>query len=784
MTELHLTKNLPESAPTRALLGIARPDDTDWGHVRAVQLHGMRATALLWLIANILAVAGTVMVEFGRVGLLELLAWSAAMILVQFDCFRRMKRGDFDDRKTVSLAELQRIQLQAILPSLLWGAALLWVAHIGTVDMLVPLYTILLLLLIASATVVAAVPLATIILVSITGICAAIGFSMQHAYIMAPSSLGIAFLLVVASIQGARLHVAAYLSRVSLQEKSETVSLLLREFEDSGADWLWQTDTARRVARVSPRFAYALAHEPSEIDGLPLLQLMAGEAWESGNFPAALHDLAEKLNRREPFSNLLVPVFINKRKLWWELSASPRLGEDGSFLGFRGVGSDVTAQQESQKKISHLARFDTLTGLPNRLQLYEALGAAMLDADKWRSRCCFLMIDLDRFKAVNDTLGHPVGDRLLSRVSKRLQAIMSENELCGRLGGDEFAVVVKDGSDSAYVTRLSERIIESLSLPYEVDQHTLFIGASVGAAIGPRDGKTVEMLMRSADLALYRSKDAGGGSHTLYQPSLHADAEERRVMEMELRQALSRGELHLQYQPVVDAVDYTVTGFEALLRWNSAKFGPVSPAKFIPLAEDTRLIAEIGQWVLEQACQDAAQWPDMIKVAVNISADQLMTPNFLDVVNGALTQSGLPIRRLELEVTESIFVRGGIAEQMLQRVIDMGIKLSLDDFGTGYSSLGYLSRTRFETIKVDRSFVQGAARNVPESIAIIRAVVAMADSLGMSTTAEGVETEEELKLLQKLGAKKIQGYYFGRPMSFDDACALFTQPEIGFPDVA
>ena len=775
MTEFLAQSGQPDRAPLRALLGLARADDMDWGHVRAVQMRGMRANALPRLVASLLAVLTIDLIFFLQQNLLVLALWSLAMVALQLQNFRYVVRGDFTDRKSVALGELKKIQIQAVLPSLLWAAALVYVGLQGAIEPLVVLYTIVLLMLVGSATVVAAVPLATVILVSVVGIGASAAFVLAGGPIIGACSLGISVLLIIAALQSAHTYVGAHLARVTLQEKSETVSLLLREFEDSGADWLWQTDTARRVARVSPRFAYALGQEASEIDGLPLLQLVAGAAWESGDFPPALHTLAEKLNRREPFSNLLVPVYIGDRQLWWELSASPRLGEDGNFLGFRGVGSDVTAQQESQKKISHLARFDTLTGLPNRLQLTESLAEAMREADKWRSRCCFLMIDLDRFKAVNDTLGHPVGDRLLSRVSKRLQSIMSENELCGRLGGDEFAVVVRDGSDSAYVTRLADRIIETLSRPYEVDAHTLFIGASVGTAIGPRDGKTVEMLMRSADLALYRSKDAGGGSHTLYQPSLHADAEERRVMEIELRKALDRNELFLQYQPVVDAEDYSITGFEALLRWNSSKFGPVSPGKFIPLAEDARLIASIGEWVLAQACRDAAHWPDMVKVAVNVSADQLTTPNFIDTVTGALENSGLPMRRLEIEVTESIFVRGGLAETMLARVNELGVKLSLDDFGTGYSSLGYLRKTRFDTIKVDRSFVQGAAKNVPESIAIIRAVVAMAESLGMSTTAEGVENEEELQMIQALGCKKIQGFYFGRPMNFDDACALFNR---------
>jgi diguanylate cyclase (GGDEF)-like protein/PAS domain S-box-containing protein len=315
-------------------------------------------------------------------------------------------------------------------------------------------------------------------------------------------------------------------------------SRLLREFEDSGADWLWQTDVSRCATHVSPRFAYALGEEAKAVEGQPLLKLIAGDAWEGGQYPAELHQLADRLKRRESFSNLIVPVAFKGVQRWWELSASPRHSEDGGFLGFRGVGSDVTEQRESANKISHLARFDTLTGLPNRLQLTETLADALQEAEKWRRRCGFLMIDLDRFTAVNDTLGHPVGDRLLAQVARRLQLIMTDNELCGRLGGDEFAVVIKDANDSKYVATLARRIIDSLSRPYDVDQNTLFIGASVGSALGPADGRTVELLMRSADLALYRSKDEGGNTHHNYQHKLHAHAEERRLMEFELRAAL------------------------------------------------------------------------------------------------------------------------------------------------------------------------------------------------------------------------------------------------------
>jgi diguanylate cyclase (GGDEF)-like protein len=421
-----------------------------------------------------------------------------------------------------------------------------------------------------------------------------------------------------------------------------------------------------------------------------------------------------------------------------------------------------------------MARYDTLTGLPNRMMVTEALGEAMRYADQWRTRCAFLMIDLDRFKAVNDTLGHLVGDQLLARVSERLKSIMTDNELVGRLGGDEFAIVIRDATDHNRVSRVAEAAIELLSRPYEVDHHTLYIGASVGSALGPRDGSTVETLMRNADLALYRSKEEGGGVHHGYEPSLHQEAEERRKLEFSLRRALEKGEMMLNFQPVVDAKDESIVSFEALLRWNSEEHGMVSPAKFIPLAEDTRLIVPIGEWVLREACREAVNWPNGVKVAVNVSGEQLLDRGFIASVVGALSSSGLPPQRLEIEVTESIFVRdASTARSALEQIMALGCGIALDDFGTGYSSLAYIRNLRFSTIKVDRSFVQGAAMGNAESLAIIRAVVAMAESLEMSTTAEGVETEHQLDVIRQLGCRKIQGYYYGRPMPALEASNLF-----------
>jgi diguanylate cyclase (GGDEF)-like protein len=767
---------LPTELSFKALLGFAEPVGLDGDVVRAIQARTMHTRTTLRVALNLFFAIVAVIMYRGIAPVWASFGWAALFCAFHLYSFHQFGTRPGAAKPTPDPQDAKLINQHAIATATIWGSSFILLGHSGGVIDMIGLWAIVLSLMVYASLMLPTAPLAATIFIGVTSLAAIGGFAYHGAYYLSVAAGGIGALLITACLRSARAQILFEVAYAIVQEKSDTVSLLLREFEDSGADWLWQTDTSRCAIHVSPRFAFALGQEARVIEGQPLLKLIAGDAWEEGKYHEALHDLADRLKRRESFSNLIVPVTINATTRYWELSASPRHAENGSFLGFRGVGSDVTEQRVSADKISHLARFDTLTSLPNRLQLTEALADALKDADKWRRRCGFLMIDLDRFKAVNDTLGHPVGDRMLAQVARRLQLIMTDNELCGRLGGDEFAVVIKDASDNKYVMTLAHRIIESLSRPYEVDQNTLFIGASIGSALGPVDGQTVDLLMRSADLALYRSKDQGGNTHHSYQHKLHANAEERRLMEVELRNALAKEQLHVEYQPVVTSdPDHLVVGFEALLRWNNPKFGNVSPAKFIPVAEDARLIVPIGNFILRKACRDAMSWPESTRIAVNISVDQLTSTSFVETVISALHDSGLPAWRLELEVTESIFLRdGGLAVQVLDRLRGLGIKLSLDDFGTGYSSLGYLRNVRFDTIKVDRSFVQGAAKNKAESLAIIRAVVALADSLNIATTAEGVETDAELAMIQQLGCSKIQGYYFGRPMLFADSLALFN----------
>jgi len=757
-------------------MGLKDPSEGDWSRLRALQYRDLHSVSVVRAMAHAIAALIVAGLYRGDIQAGLLWTWLIALGMALVYALRIDVSLVDIDRRSMNRGEFFRHATATAVVSTLWSTPLLAFAPFGSLADHYALWTLTAMLIVGTAALMASAPLTTLIFAGIAGLAACVSFAVKGDPGFAVATLVFAFLVIAGGLQTARTYLSAQIAQVGAAEKDEVVSLLLREFQENEADWLWQLDTKRRVRSVSPRFAFALGRDPKEVEGLSLVRLIAGSSWEEGNFEGSLHELADHLKARQSFSNLLVRVEMEEGRRWWELSGTPIHDEMGKFSGFRGVGSDVTEKRESSEKIAYLARYDTLTGLPNRLMLTEALGEALRYSEQWKTRCAFLMIDLDRFKAVNDSLGHQVGDQLLAQVSDRLKAVMAKGEQCGRLGGDEFAVVIRDASDKGRAASLAQEIIATLSDPYRVNDKTLYIGASVGSAVGPRDGDTVEMLLRNADLALYRAKEEGRGAHCNYMPSLHADAEERRSLETALRHALGNGELELHYQPVVNAISEDIVSFEALMRWNSADHGSVSPGKFIPLAEDTRLIVPIGAWALREACAEAANWPGHVKVAVNVSGEQLGEPDFCGSVVRALAYSGLPAHRLEIEVTESVFLKDGrTARQVLEEIMALGCSVALDDFGTGYSSLGYLRTLRFSTIKVDRSFVQGATQESRESLAIIRAVVAMAQSLEMSTTAEGVETAEQAVMVREMGCTKIQGYYFGRPMPAAEARALVNR---------
>nr|WP_245942031.1 EAL domain-containing protein [Sphingomonas gilva] len=545
------------------------------------------------------------------------------------------------------------------------------------------------------------------------------------------------------------------------------------EFEEHGTGWFWQTDRNGRLSYLSDKVARQLVRDGAPAVGVALTELLQVDA----DAPNGERSLAFHLSSRTTFSEYSVHSVAAAGKVdrWWSMSGRPSFDARGNFTGFIGTGSDLTAARQSEAEIKRLALSDSLTGLANRQRMRLALDSALAQGTAARATS-LLLLDLDRFKQVNDTLGHQTGDALLKQVAQRLLRAVGEGGLVGRLGGDEFQVIVPGEGRRDTLAEAAREIIAALSHPYFIDGSSISIGCSIGIAVAPDDGIDSETLVRNADLALYAAKADGRGVHRFFREEMLLGAQGRRQLEDDLRQALAKGELHLAYQPVVSTRDEKIKGFEALVRWTHPVRGAVSPAEFVPVAEECGLIESIGEWVLRTACMEAASWPGEVRVAVNVSPIQFANPALPALVTSALAKAGLPPARLELEITESVFLHEtASSERMFRNLKGIGVRLALDDFGTGYSSLGYLKTAPFDKIKIDQSFVRGAAIAGNRNAAIIKAIVTLADTLGMETTAEGVEIQDEIALVRELGCSHIQGYVYGRPMPADAAAALLGQ---------
>jgi diguanylate cyclase (GGDEF)-like protein len=439
--------------------------------------------------------------------------------------------------------------------------------------------------------------------------------------------------------------------------------------------------------------------------------------------------------------------------------------------GFVDTFTDATQQRHAEAQIAHMALHDPLTDLPNRALFRERLVGALYRVPRGE-RCAVLCLDLDQFKGVNDTLGHPIGDALLKAVTERLRRIVRQTDTVARLGGDEFAIVQSSVDHPAEATALATRLIRELGAPFEVAGHQVVIGASIGIAVAPGDGMDPDVLLKSADIALYRAKGDGRNRYRYFESEMDAQMQARRELELDLRKAIQGNEFELYFQPLVNLAEERITGFEALLRWNHPKRGMVPPAQFIPLAEEIGLIVQIGEWVLAEACRHAASWPEPLKVAVNISTVQFKGRALVPAVTQALQDSGIEPQRLELEITESVMVHDfDAALAVLHELKKLGVSISMDDFGTGYSSLSYLRAFPFDKIKIDQSFVRELGKK-SDCTAIIRAVTGMCDSLGITATAEGVETAQQLDLLHAEKCTEIQGYLVSKPRPARDIPAL------------
>ncbi len=582
-------------------------------------------------------------------------------------------------------------------------------------------------------------------------------------------AMALSLVLVIARIvrERSELFVESYLANVGLRSQGQVIGMLLNDFEEGASDFLWETDADARLKRVSNRLAQLLGKPQQDLEGADFAGLLSDEAQAVSRHGT---DLGTQLATREAFRDHLVGLTVGGKQTLWSITGKPVLDSAGAFQGFRGVGSDVT-------DADRVANFDVLTGLPNRALFQRQVEGA---ADRLRggdAGFALLILDLDRFKQVNDTFGHATGDAILCAVAARISGCLGPKDLATRFGGDEFCIF-RDGGAPADARALGERLIEEISRSFEIQEYRIQIGASIGVAVAPADGTKFDALLRNSDLALYRAKSDGRAALRFFDSTLDEARQARRRLEADLRGALGAKELSLHFQPIVDIRSGAVAACEALLRWRHPELGAVSPAQFIPLAEKTGLIVAIGEWVLAEACRAAAAWPRETRVAVNVSPVQFRARGFDKAIENALASSGLSPRRLEIEITESVFIENWTETRgVLERLQALGVCVSIDDFGTGYSSLSVLADITADEIKVDRSFIT-AIHQRPRSQSVLRTIESLGLALGMSIVAEGIETFEELAYLQATSRIRYgQGFYFSKPFFLNeikDARELFA----------
>ncbi|GAN80840.1 diguanylate cyclase/phosphodiesterase [Acidocella aminolytica 101 = DSM 11237] len=563
---------------------------------------------------------------------------------------------------------------------------------------------------------------------------------------------------------------------IKLEETAEVIRLLLRDFEENASDWLWETNADMELQQVSQRLAQVSRRPAESLKGPFPAVLLGKTALDNAPPGSTIDKLQRAITERSPFRDLVIPLVIEGEQRYWSLTGKPIVDKHGNFSGYHGVGSDITGQRRQQEHISFLARHDSLTKLANRMLFSEVL-----------HQCCdnsastgfaLLCLDLDNFKIINDTLGHATGDAVLVAVAERLRGSIREFDIAARLGGDEFAIIVIT-NERKEAEAIAKRIVDRILRPFQFDGQMLQTGVSIGIAMAPEDGNTPAQLMKSADLALYRAKSDGRGIVRVYDQEMDEAMQARRSLQAALRQAITRGELSVAYQPIVNLTSQHIIGAEALVRWRHPEHGFIPPAQFIPLAEECGLIEKIGTFVLRTACAEAASWPGDTSIAINLSPQQSNDTQLVHIIADILATTELPPDRLELEIVETTMLEtGSPTEDVLWQLHRQGVKIVLDDFGTGYSSLSYLRRFPFSKVKIDRSFVCDLGYEKADS-SIILAIIGIAETMNMQVTAEGVETQTQANLLRAYGCPQAQGFLFHEPMEGTELAKLLTAQQAG-----
>ena len=573
----------------------------------------------------------------------------------------------------------------------------------------------------------------------------------------------------VFALRQARNLVNSVSNQIKIREQKDIIGLLLHEYEENASDWLWEIDLKGRLQNPSARFCQVSGLTSEQAHRLPLVQFLKQHTSD----PVSINECEKSMDLQRPFRILELPLTIDEQVKWWRLTGKPNYDHTGRHVGYIGIGSDITSEKISKTEINKLALSDPLTGLMNRTKFNKQMDSVVSKLERYGTAFSVMFLDLDNFKIINDTRGHLVGDKLLKKVAKRISETVRETDSVARLGGDEFAIIMRDNCAAGAAARLASKLLEKVSRPYMIDGERHKVGISIGIALAPQNGTQPTQLLRNADLALYRSKADGRGVFRFFESQMDSDQREKRMLEGELREAIDENQFELYFQPLVSPHDGRPTGMEALIRWNHPIRGTVSPAEFIPIAEQSSLIQEIGNWTLQEACRIASHWPEEVGIAVNLSAQHFIGTDIVDHTKKALQISGLDAARLELEITESLLINN--AEEVLKvlrALKKLGVSIALDDFGTGYSSLSYILKYPFDKIKIDRSFVETSHED-DAAKAILHMIGTLGQSLNIKITAEGVETAEQAEFLKSINCDQYQGYYFSKPLQRDEIPAFF-----------
>jgi diguanylate cyclase (GGDEF)-like protein len=535
---------------------------------------------------------------------------------------------------------------------------------------------------------------------------------------------------------------------------------MLDELEKSGLGWFWASDEAGKLTYISSAIAERIEVPLAELLGQSLSSLFVAAETEQ-----RAKSLSLMLGAHKAFSGFAVRAARRPEGPVLRLAGQPVFSSAGRFAGFRGTGADITDEYYREEETARLARYDSLTGLSNRHRMAHQIETTLTAFKAARRNCAVMMLDLDRFKHVNDTLGHAAGDELLKQVAARLtRAIDRECEI-GRLGGDEFQVMIPDVDDRGVLAELAMKIIAMLKQPYSLEEGRCVIGASVGIAIAPHDGVTREEIVRAADLALYAAKNGGRGQYRFFSGELENETIFRRRLEAHLGAAVQEEQLFLRYEPIVDAASQAVQALEAHVCWNHAERGIIDEEEFAQIVEGSSLIGEVGMWAITEACRRAVEWPESVRVAVNVPVPLFLSESFVEQVNEALVATGLAPNQLELEISEAVFFgETSIVDRTLASLFKLGVRMTLDEFGSGYSSLAYLRRAPFDSIKIDEKLVAEAERHDSRELGLVRAIVALAGALQMDTIANGIESAGLLAALQECGVRYLQGPIFSEPV--------------------